>query len=94
MAAGPESSVATLRRDQHAHPSGSNMNHQKIEALGRPRTLDSVAPRLLTLSQPHHFSTKTGTTESLFDYGDGIALLQHCELPAVPYYYSTSCCSM
>src|SRR6266571_1364188 len=53
------------------------MSQPKYEALGRIRTADAMSPRLLALSRPHHFSRETGTTESLFDYGDGIALLQH-----------------
>jgi len=53
------------------------MNHRKIEALGRPRRSDAKPPRLLRLSQPYHLPTVSPMTESLFDWRDGLALLQH-----------------
>lgn len=52
------------------------MSERKNEVRGSPRTAVSMSPRLLTLSQPHHLTTVTDVTELLFDYGDGIALLQ------------------
>src|SRR5258708_19707043 len=52
------------------------MSHRKIEALGRPRRSDAQPPRLLALRQRHHFRKVAGTTESLFDCRDGLALLQ------------------
>ncbi len=52
------------------------MSERKNEALGSPRTADSVAPRFLALSQPHHLTTVADVSESLFDCGDRIALLQ------------------
>jgi hypothetical protein len=48
-------SLATLNRRWRPRQRGKNMNHQKIEALGRPRTPDLLATRLLTLSQPQSF---------------------------------------
>jgi hypothetical protein len=54
---------------------------RKIEALGRPRRPDAKPPRLPALSQPHHLAQVTRTTDSLFDYRDGIALLQHPRTP-------------
>ena len=50
------------------------MNRQNIEALGRLGFKESS--RLPALSQAHHFPTVTRTTDSLFAYRDGIALLQ------------------
>src|SRR5258708_14085055 len=70
-------SLATLNRRWRPRQRGKNMNHQKIEALGRPRTPDLLATRLLTLSQPHHFPTCSGMTESLFAYRDRLAELRH-----------------
>ncbi len=53
------------------------MNNRKIEALRRLRTPGPPPPRLPALSQPHHFQRVSRMTDSLFDCGDGIALLQH-----------------
>ena len=52
------------------------MSARKNEALGSLRTADSISTRFLTLGQPHHWSTVSDVSESLFDYRDGIALLQ------------------
>src|SRR6266568_3682503 len=77
MAATAQPPLAAPNRDEQPRQSWNDMNHQKIEGPGCPRTPDSVSPRLFTLGHPHHFPTEAGTTESLFDYGDRIALLQH-----------------
>jgi len=53
------------------------MSARKNEGLGSLRTADSMSTRFLTLGQPHHWSTVPDVSESLFDYRDGIALLQH-----------------
>ncbi len=65
------------------------MNHGKIEALGRPRRSDAKPTRPLRLRQHHHFPTVSRMTESLFDWRDGLALLQQildlrCNLTLLP----------
>src|SRR5260370_37208782 len=76
MASTAQASLATSDRRQTPGQRGSKMSRRKSKAVGSLRTADSMSPRLLALSQPHHLS-EVDVSESLFAYGDGIALLQH-----------------